>query len=201
MPSVSTRERLLDAALSAIARRGVAGASLAEVAREVGVTKAAVLYHFDGKDSLLLAAVDRTVADIELELRRAVRGSERGWPAVERQVRAAFGLAARRPEALSLLREVARAGPPVSARLAERLGPMLESASSALRADMDDGLLVRYDPQTLLLTFHAVVVGVAVDSEVMRAVGVQPSVRSLVDARRELLALLGASLDPARSRR
>ncbi|MEM8902210.1 MAG: TetR family transcriptional regulator [Actinomycetota bacterium] len=191
---MSTRARVLDAAMAAIAQRGVGGTSLAAVAEDVGVTKAAVLYHFDSKTDLVRGVVDAAIDELEVELRGAITQGERGWPAVERLVRAAFSIAARRPEVLGLLREVARQGPPVATHLALRLRPMLDDAERRLREDMDDGLLRRRDPRVLLLTFHAMVVGVSTETEVMRAVGVAPTVRSLVRARNELLAMLEDAL-------
>jgi AcrR family transcriptional regulator len=193
---MSTRTRVLDAAMSAIAQRGVGGTSLSAVADDVGVTKAAVLYHFDSKTELVRGVVDAAIDELEAELRGAVSSGERGWPAVERLIRAAFAMAARRPEVLGLLREVARQGPPVATHLAHRLRPMLDDAERQLRQDMSDGLLRRRDPRVLLLTFHAMVVGVSTETEVMRAVGVAPTVRSLVLARTELLALLHDALVP-----
>lgn len=180
--------------MSAIGRRGVEGASLASVADEVGITKQAVLYHFPSKNQLVVGAVDAAIGELDREMRTAVVAGERGWPAVERLVRAAFAMAARRPELLSMLREVARQGPPLAGHVAGRLRPLLDDAEAALRRDMDDGLLRRRDPRVLLLTFHAVVVGVSTETEVMRAVGMPPTVRSLVVARRELLALLRDAL-------
>ncbi|MEM9607517.1 MAG: TetR/AcrR family transcriptional regulator [Actinomycetota bacterium] len=191
---MSTRARVLDAAMSAIGRRGVDGASLASVADEVGITKQAVLYHFSSKSELVRGVVDAAISELDGELRAAVHPGERGWPAVERLVRAAFSVAARRPEVLVLLREAARQGPPLSAHVAERLRPLLDDAERQLRRDMDDGLLRVREPRVLLLTFHAVVVGVSTETELMRAVGMPPDVRSLVIARRELLSLLRDAL-------
>ena len=84
----------------------------------------------------------------------------------------------------------------MASHLAQRLRPMLDDAERRLRQDMSDGLLRQRDPRVLLLTFHAVVVGVSTETEVMRAVGVAPTVRSLVLARTELLALLRDALVP-----
>jgi AcrR family transcriptional regulator len=182
--------------MTAVARRGAAGASLAEVASEVGVTKQAVLYHFPSKADLLIGAVDAAVEVTEAELRSVVVEGLRGWPMVEALVRRTFLLAARRPEVLALLRETARHGAPVSTHQAERLRPLIDEATGALERDMAAGLLRPRDTRVLLLSFHALIVGVAVDTEVMRAAGVAPNSRSLVRARRELLSLLGDALRP-----
>jgi AcrR family transcriptional regulator len=48
-----TRARLLDAAAAVFARKGLAAASLDEVAEEAGLTKGAVYSNFAGKDDLI----------------------------------------------------------------------------------------------------------------------------------------------------
>ena len=51
-PRDDTRERLLSAALIQFAERGFHGASIAQIAGEVGLTKQALLYHFKRKEDL-----------------------------------------------------------------------------------------------------------------------------------------------------
>jgi AcrR family transcriptional regulator len=53
--AASTRERILDVALELFARKGYAETSLREVAAELGITKAALYYHFESKQDILLA--------------------------------------------------------------------------------------------------------------------------------------------------
>jgi len=51
----STRERILDVALDLFTEKGFDRTSLREVAERVGVTKAALYYHFASKDDILMA--------------------------------------------------------------------------------------------------------------------------------------------------
>src|SRR5262245_10301027 len=51
----STRERILDVALDHFPRRGYTETSLREIAVELGVSKAALYYHFESKQDLLMA--------------------------------------------------------------------------------------------------------------------------------------------------
>lgn len=53
-----TREKILDAALELFTSKGYDKASLREVAEMVGVTKAALYYHFPSKENLLSALVE-----------------------------------------------------------------------------------------------------------------------------------------------
>ncbi|WP_439578594.1 TetR/AcrR family transcriptional regulator [Elioraea sp.] len=59
-----TRERLLDAAESVVAARGVSALSLDAVAAEAGVSKGGLLHHFRSKEALLAALVERMAAEM-----------------------------------------------------------------------------------------------------------------------------------------
>ena len=50
-----TRQRILDVAAELFAEQGYDGTSLREIAERIGVTKAALYYHFQSKDQILQA--------------------------------------------------------------------------------------------------------------------------------------------------
>jgi AcrR family transcriptional regulator len=52
---MSTRERILDAALDLFIEKGFDKTSLREIAEQLGVTKAALYYHFASKEDILMA--------------------------------------------------------------------------------------------------------------------------------------------------
>lgn len=63
-----TRERLLDAAARVFELKGYEGATIAEIAREAGVTSGAIYAHYSGRAQLLVDALrahsDRAVATV-----------------------------------------------------------------------------------------------------------------------------------------
>jgi AcrR family transcriptional regulator len=68
----STRTRILDIARDLFARKGFTGTSIADIARELGTTTAALYYHFPSKADILggllaepLAAYNRIIEGIE----------------------------------------------------------------------------------------------------------------------------------------
>ena len=61
-PEEQRREELLDAAFRVAARAGLGSLTAAEVAREAGLSKGLVFFHFGSKDGLLLALLDRLVS-------------------------------------------------------------------------------------------------------------------------------------------
>ena len=116
------------------------------------------------------------------------------WAGVEAVVRAVFRLAVRRPEMLGLLREVTRLGPPWIDRVRAGFEPLVERARAFLEAGMDSGGIRRCDPRLLLVSVYSTVMGVATEVEVLRTVGVEPTLRDTVLRRRELLRFLRSAL-------
>jgi hypothetical protein len=119
-----------------------------------------------------------------------------GFERVANVVRTTFRIAARRPELLGLLRQVSRLGDPHTTRLASGMNDLMERARSFLEHEMSAGRLRRHEPRLLLLSAYSAVLGVASEPEVMRAMGVEPTLRSLAQARGELTAFLRNALVP-----
>jgi AcrR family transcriptional regulator len=191
---VGTSDRILDAALKSFGTRGYEATSLDDLAAGLGVRKQTILYHFASKAGLLDAVIDRSAAELSEALERSLARAGGGWDRVEAVVRSVFRLAARRPELLGLVREVGRLGPPAATRLTQALEPLVTRATEFLEAEMEAGHVRRHDPRLLLLTAYSAVVGVSTEVEVLRAVGVEPTARSLLRSRNQLLELLRSAL-------
>ena len=191
---MATRDRILDEALVSFGSRGYEATSLDALAAGLGVRKQTILHHFGSKEKLLDAVVDRSAGELADALERALVKAGPGFDRVEALVRAVFRLAARRPELLGLLREVSRLGAPSATRLADALDPLVDRARSFLEAEMAAGRFRPQDARLLLLSAYSTVIGVATEVEVLRAVGVEPTARSLVRRRTELLGFLRSAL-------
>jgi AcrR family transcriptional regulator len=72
----NTRRNLLDAASRVVARDGVAKLTLDAVARETGMSKGTVLYHFHTKDALIEGMVESMVARADANIAAQVRAHE-----------------------------------------------------------------------------------------------------------------------------
>lgn len=192
--ATTTPDRILDAALASFGTRGYEATSLDAIAAQLGVRKQTILYHFPSKADLLDAVIDRSATELADTLERALAKAGPGWARVEAVVRSVFRLAARRPELLGLLREVGRLGPPAATRLSEALADLVARATAWLEAEMGAGNVRRQEPRLLLLSAYSAVIGVATEVEVLRALGVEPTARSLVRRRNELLQFLRSAL-------
>jgi TetR/AcrR family transcriptional regulator len=72
----------------------------------------------------------------------------------------------------------------------------VDRARSFLEIEMAAGELRPHDPRLLILSAYSTVIGVATEVEVLRAVGIEPTARSLIRRRNELLAFLRSALVP-----
>ena len=185
---------MLDAALASFGTAGFAGTSLDDLASGLGIRKQTILYHFVSKRGLLNAVVDRVAADLILALEQVLAGSQRDWERVEALVRSVVRVALEQPVLLGLLSEVSRPNSPGAQR--GHMDPLMARARLWIEAEMAAGRMRRTDAQLLLLSAYSTVVGVATEIEVLRAAGVGPTLRPVVQRRRELLRFLRASLDP-----
>ena len=188
----STRERILAAALTLFAERGVEATSLDAVAAEVGVRKQTLLYWFGSKEQLLFGVVDHAVAELGEVLSGAALGA---GPTLEARVRAVvdatFRLGSLRPELLAVVREVTRLGPPASTHLARAAEPLVDAAAAALGgAGPED----RERIGAVLLAAGAQVVGLATEAQVRADLGLPADLRWLRTRRRDLVASLLADL-------
>lgn len=173
-----TREKLLDAATRVLLAEGAKALTLDAVAKEAGVSKGGLLYHFPAKRALVVGMVGRLVGRFDEALREAgdspgaatrmyveatiSPGAEGAGGEADKVTAALFAAALVDPEALVPLREV-------YSRWQERL--------------MDDGI------DAVEATF----VRMAVDGWWMaRLVGLAPPGAGLHEALRERLMRAGA---------
>jgi TetR/AcrR family transcriptional regulator len=190
----STSERILDAALISFATRGYESSSLDGLAQGLEIRKQTILYWFPSKEVLLEAVIDRSAIELSAALESALTGAGSGWSRVEAVVGSVFRLAARRPELVGLVRELGRLGTPAASRLVIALDPLVGRASQFLEAEMDAGHMRRHEPRLLLLAIYSTVIGMLTEVEVLRAFGEEPTARSLVRRRNEILELLRSAL-------
>ena len=195
---MTTRQRIIDTALDTFGTVGFDGASLDDLARELGIRKQSILYYFGSKAALFEAVVDYAadtfIAALDSELGEDALGPDDVWSQVEGVVRVVFRLATQRPAMLGLLREASRPGSQVAVQLTGRLGQHIEAANHSLEVALKEGVVAGTDARLLLFSLYSTVMGVATEVEVLRAMGIEPSLRSLAERRAELLRFLRTAL-------
>jgi TetR/AcrR family transcriptional regulator len=191
---METKERILDVALSSFGTRGYEATSLDALAGSLAIRKQTILYWYPNKEAVLQAVIERSCAELADAMEAALAGAGDGWVRIEAVVRSVFRLAARRPELLGLVREASRLGPPAATWMTDALEPLVSRAASFLEAEMDAGHMRRHNPRILLLAIYSTVIGMATEVELLRAIGEEPTARSLVRRRVDVLALLHSAL-------
>ncbi|MBK5289030.1 MAG: TetR/AcrR family transcriptional regulator [Acidimicrobiia bacterium] len=106
----ATRQRIVDAAITAFADQGFAASSTRDIAARAGVTQGLVTYHFDSKDTLWRAAATQIfgllVGTLPDRPRRASNAERRA--AAREQIRAYVRFAAEHPEVFHFMVDAGR---------------------------------------------------------------------------------------------
>ncbi|HVM18849.1 MAG TPA: TetR family transcriptional regulator [Egibacteraceae bacterium] len=131
MPSSTTRDRILDAALRAMAAHGLAKLSLEDVAREAGMSRQTVYRYFGSKEALVTAAILREEHDLLAQMAAAVEAHADVRPAMEAAIVAGLRAAREHPLLDRLLATEPEALLPF---LTTGGGPVLSAARPAIEA-------------------------------------------------------------------
>jgi len=130
-------ERILDATAELLA--GDPAVSLEQVAGRAGVSRATLYHHFAGRDALLDALTDRSIAEVTAAVESARPGEGPAAEAMERVLRAAWQVVGRyRGLVIVNPRRLPRA------ELRRRLAPALAPVRSLLRRGRRSG---EFDPE------------------------------------------------------
>ena len=100
---LATTERLLAAAEAEFGERGFAAARLEDIARGAGITRPSLLYHFDSKEELYRAVIERTFAALRDVLALAIGGGDTFEERLDRAVSLPLAFVAERPALARLL--------------------------------------------------------------------------------------------------
>ena len=65
-----TRSNILDVAQDMVQRQSISGVSFQELANRIGIKKGSMYYHFESKDELSIAMLDRAAEDLSASFKR-----------------------------------------------------------------------------------------------------------------------------------
>lgn len=151
---VAGRERILDACLPLFAEAGFQGVSMRDVAAAVGVTPAALYYHFPDKEQLYQQLIARVFSDRLPPLIEKMAGEGSPAQRLEGLVGGLLGLISAEPDLLRLGQWIMLDTDPARTRnLAENVFKPFFEAVITLAADLGDA----YDPHRLGVSVLALV--------------------------------------------
>ena len=187
----STRERMLDAALSAFSELGYDGASTREIAARAGVNQGLIPYYFGSKEALWREAVNRAFAEIRegvgvvLDAGDEAVGRDRIAELIRRLVR----FAASHPEFHRLMTNEGKCdGPRMHWIVDNHVRPIYDAIAALSERSSAESPLGRIDP----LVMHYLLVGAATHlfhqaPECIRLTGRDPADPDIIEAHAEAL--------------
>lgn len=98
----STRDKILSIAGRLFSQRGYFGVSMSQVAKEVGITKAALYYHFDSKEEIYLTILKNTFSSLSAVLEKALVSAKTPFAKLFNVIEAYLSFTLERPEVVLL---------------------------------------------------------------------------------------------------
>jgi AcrR family transcriptional regulator len=154
-----TAERILDVAEEVFAEKGYEGATLREVASRVGIRTPSLYNHFDGKDSLYAAVLERGIGPVLRALGESAAGENPSHDPGQLVARM-MELLAKRPQLPRLvLHETLSGGRHLTRILQQWLGPTLQQAQQMVETGPAARRWETEQLPNLVLAMYHIVVG------------------------------------------
>ncbi|WP_353663157.1 TetR/AcrR family transcriptional regulator [Hydrogenimonas sp. SS33] len=146
----SKKEKILLVAAQYFSKKGFEGASLEEIASEVGVTKPAIYYHFRDKADLYEAVLLFRLENLAKRIKEAVAGQQ-GAEAKLRTYIEAFGAFLQEYPCFAaiLAHEFADDGKQMTDRAAAALAETLGTVTAVLNEGMEEGVFAMENPMVV----------------------------------------------------
>lgn len=163
--SEETSERILDAAGRCISRFGFDGTSMDDIAREAGVSKGLIVYHFESKEQLLLAVQRRAYGNLAdgIAALAATEGPSmtQAFAAFDRVWGLLVALRDQIPFTLELVAQATRR-PDAATRLQELNDEVTQLIERALRNTLGSAVAdLPLPPERLAIVLHLIISGLA----------------------------------------
>jgi len=135
-----TRELILEAADAEFAACGFASARLADIAERVGITRAAIIYHFRDKKTLYDAVLEAAFGPLSEQIQAAVTAAGASAERIERVIGVWFDCAIERPTLGRLfIREVASAEDAMQPKIERLTAPMFTAFLNTIEEGQKSG--------------------------------------------------------------
>lgn len=185
-----TRALILGAAEFEFAARGFAAARLSDVAERVGISRAAVLYHFEDKQALYDAVLEAAFEPLSERIRAALSAPGSNAQRIERLLAAWFDYAAQRPALGRLfLREVAEAEGALRPELERLAAPMFAAFLDTIERGQQAGEFRAADARHVANILSGAAIWLLTGAQMLGGGDAEPRERRLAQHRDELVGV------------
>jgi TetR/AcrR family transcriptional regulator len=170
--AVSTKDAVFDAAATLFAKGGFDGVSVDDIARDAGVNKAMIYYHFADKLALYRAVLAEGLSRMGETVRGIASAAEAPPAKLDRFIEAFVRMTETRPWMPALmLREIAEGAPRLDAGTMSHMGVVIMSFVAILKQGQESGVFRRVHP---ILAYESVI-GPIIINAARERVAAQPS--------------------------
>ncbi|MGH0029008.1 MAG: TetR/AcrR family transcriptional regulator [Myxococcota bacterium] len=169
-----TRDRILDEAEALFAEHGYAGTSVRDIAGAVSLTPASLYNHFDGKEALYTAVLERGIRPL-VELMQGLAAAEPRGEAVDALLERVMEHLARRPHLPRLIHhEAATGGAHIGGVMRDWIRPLIEQARVQMQRVPESGWEPEEYPLVIAAWIHMVLGHFALAPLFRDVLGVDP---------------------------
>jgi len=155
-----TAERILDAAEESFAKRGFVATTMRDVAASVGIRIPSLYNHFENKEALYAAVLERDLRPVLKALGENVSREHGGRPSAREVVRTVMRIAADHPRLACLIQhEILTQGAHLTPMLRDWMLPILEQADESVEAELDSSRWDEDERRLIVLAMYNMTVG------------------------------------------
>jgi AcrR family transcriptional regulator len=170
--TVSTRDCVFDSAASLFAKGGFDGVSVDDIARDAGVNKAMIYYHFADKLALYRAVLAEGLSRMGATVSAIASAADAPATKLDRFIDAFVRMTETRPWMPALmLREIAEGAPRLDADTMSHMRVVIMSFAAILKQGQESGVFRRIHP---ILAYESVI-GPIIINAARERVAAQPS--------------------------
>lgn len=191
------REAIFDAALQAFSEHGLRGATLEQIASQAGLSKANVVYYFEGKEAIYLELLE-SLLDLWLDPLRALSADGDPVEEILDYVRRKMQMSRDLPrESRLFATEIIQGAPRISPVLEGGLKSLVDEKAAVIKSWADAGQIALIDPHHLIFSIWAMTQHYAdFDAQVQKVLGPERTAQRFDEAERFVTTAVERMLRP-----
>ena len=186
--NVSSKQRILQAAVLEFAELGKAGARIDRIADRAGINKAMIYYHFDSKEDLYHATIAEHIVRNAAAIRSRISGDISLKDMISGIVEAYIQIFSHNPHFKQiLLRELAEKDSPVIDKIADPISQsgVPDILYNKIQSEMEHGRVIKHDIKQTIASLISVNIGFFMISPLISKTLSLENLDEFVQARKE----------------